>query len=112
VTGDLGEVGSNILHDILSSKNQHGVYLNSIHRDCGLLLYDNKKFDVHAGGSGCGCSASVLASFILPAIEKGSFRRVLFLSTGALMSTSSVYQGEHILGIAPAIVIEGVNLCE
>lgn len=110
VTGDLGEVGSNILHDILSRKNQHGVYINSIHRDCGLLLYDNKKFDVHAGGSGCGCSASVLASFILPEVEKGSFRRVLFLSTGALMSTSSVYQGEHILGIAPAIVIEGVDI--
>ena len=106
VTGDLGSVGSDILHDILKSKSRHGAYLNSIHSDCGLLIYDRDEYDVHAGGSGCGCSASVLSSYILPSIENGKFGKVLFLSTGALMSTSSVYQGEHIIGIAPAIVIE------
>jgi stage V sporulation protein AD len=77
-----------------------------MHRDCGLILFDTEGDDVHSGGSGCGCSASVLASYFLPLLESGELSRILFLSTGALMSTSSIYQGEHILGIAPAVVIE------
>lgn len=106
-TGDLGAVGTDILHEVLKRKSKDGEYISSIHRDCGLLLYDRSEYDVHSGASGCGCSASVLASHILPSIESGKLSRVLFLSTGALMSTSSIYQGEHILGIAPLIVIEG-----
>ena len=106
VTGDLGRVGSDILRDILKEKSSLGRRLADMHRDCGLILFDTEGDDVHSGGSGCGCSASVLASYFLPLLESGELSRILFLSTGALMSTSSIYQGEHILGIAPAVVIE------
>ena len=107
ITGDLGKVGSDILENLLREEiAESGAKLASLHLDCGLLLYDRVRSDVHTGASGCGCSASVLASYILPSFEKGEFKKVLFLSTGALMSTSSVSQGDHILGIAPCIVIE------
>lgn len=106
-TGDLGKVGSEILREMLKDKDSsHGTKLASLHNDCGLLLYDREKQDVHSGASGCGCSASVLASTILPKIINGELNKILFLSTGALMSTSSVNQGDHILGVAPAIQIE------
>ena len=110
MTGDLGRVGSSILEDMLSKKLAFGKTLASLHRDAGLLLYDRGERDVHSGASGCGCSASVLASVILPKIESGEYRKILFLSTGALMSTSSVSQGDNILGIAPLIVIEHESL--
>ena len=107
LTGDLGRVGSAILRELLSEKNKtHGLKLASLHNDCGLLLYDKSTQDVHAGGSGCGCSASVLASYILPRVSSGELRKILLLSTGALMNTSSLCQGDHILGIAPLITIE------
>lgn len=108
VTGDLGKVGSDILKSLLKDKiDGIGTKLASLHTDCGLLIYDREKSDVHAGASGCGCSASVLASYFLPKLKNGDLRKILFLSTGALMSASSVFQGDHILGIAPVIVIEG-----
>lgn len=106
VTGDLGMVGSNILYDIIKEKSPDGDLISKKHRDCGLILYNTETSDVHAGGSGCGCSASVLASHFLPMLESGELKKIIFLSTGALMSTSSVFQGDHILGIAPCIVIE------
>ena len=106
LTGDLGEVGSSILKELLSDESRHGARLSSIHRDCGLLLFDKKSQDVHAGASGCGCSASVLSSLFLPMVERGDIKKMLLLSTGALMSTGSVNQGEHILGIAPLVRIE------
>ena len=107
VTGDLGRVGSDILCELLRERiSGYGTKLASLHKDCGLLLYDTKAQDVHSGASGCGCSASVLASHLLPMLKRGELRRILFLSTGALMSASSVNQGEHILGVAPAIRIE------
>lgn len=107
MTGDLGKVGSNILRDLLESKlTDHGKKLASIHNDAGLLLYDMNKKDVHSGASGCGCSASVLASYVLPRVSSGEISKMLFLSTGALMSASSVSQGDNILGVAPLIVIE------
>lgn len=102
VTGDLGKVGSNIFEELLD-KELSGVPVR--HLDCGNLLYDDKYADVHAGASGCGCSASVLASHFLPELEKGKLKNILFMSTGALMSPSSVMQGENILGIAPLIRI-------
>ena len=83
-----------------------GIDLGVNNRKINTILFDKDKRDVHSGGSGCGCSASVLASFILPMIERGEFKRVLLMSTGALMSPSSVCQGEHIMGIAPALKIE------
>lgn len=110
VTGDLGRIGSDILESLLREKIKfHGTKLASIHKDCGLLLYDREKQDVHSGASGCGCSASVLASHLLPKLKSGELQRILFLSTGALMSTSSVNQGDHILGVAPVIRIEHEN---
>ena len=103
VTGDLGAEGSALLLELL---RENGLDLQGRHRDCGVLLFDPLKTDVHAGGSGCGCSASVLASLFLPALERGELNRILFLATGALMSPSCLLQGESIRGIAPLIVLE------
>lgn len=109
VTGDLGKVGSDILKELLA-KELPGA--ERLHTDCGLLLYDMKKQDAHSGASGCGTSASVLACHFLPMLRDGLIRRILFLSTGALMSPSSLLQGENIYGTAPLIRLEsakGVN---
>ena len=100
ITGDLGKYGSLILEELLEKEIPGS---EKIHEDCGNLLYDFKKQDVHAGASGCGCSASVLSSYFLPKMEKEEIKNALFLSTGALMSPSSVLQGENILGIAPLL---------
>lgn len=103
VTGDLGREGSVILADLLAAK---GISLSGKHRDCGSMLYDPVRQDVHAGGSGCGCAASVTAAHFLPLLEKKEARRILLLATGALMSPSSVQQGCSIIGIAPAVLWE------
>lgn len=100
VTGDLGKFGTRLLYELTS---EQGLSLEGIHIDCGNLLYDDNAQDVHCGGSGCGCSASVLASFFLPRLARGEMKNLLFLSTGALMSPSSIQQGEHIFGIAPLL---------
>lgn len=106
VTGDLGKVGSDILRDILDEKLPEAA---SRHKDCGLILYDRYRSDVHSGASGCGTSASVLATHFLPALESGRIKNILFLSTGALMSPTSILQGKNISGIAPAIRIESTK---
>lgn len=106
VTGDLGKVGSDILTTILDDKLPAA---SSRHLDCGNLLYDAKVQDVHSGASGCGTSASVLASHVLPMLESGEITNVLFLSTGALMSPTSVLQGNTIKGIAPAVHLRHVG---
>ncbi len=106
VTGDLGKVGSDILRELLA-KNIPGA--ERIHTDCGLLLYDFEKQDVHSGASGCGTSASVLACHFLPMLKEGALKRILFMSTGALMSPSSLLQGENIYGIAPLIRLESTK---
>lgn len=100
VTGDLGYEGSRRLLSLLA---ENGLSLGERHRDCGCMLYDPEKQDVHAGASGCGCSAAVLAAYFLPALREGRMKKLLFLSTGALMSPSSIEQGESIYGIAPAV---------
>jgi stage V sporulation protein AD len=102
VTGDLGKIGTDILRAILEERLPTAA---GKHIDCGKLLYDAKRQDIHAGASGCGTSASVLASYFLPRLEDGDIRDILFLSTGALMSPSSVLQGNTIKGIAPVIHI-------
>ena len=106
VTGDLGRVGSEILKELLE-KNIPGS--EKLHTDCGLLLYDFQNQDVHSGASGCGTSASVLACHFLPLLKEGKIKKILFMSTGALMSPSSLLQGENIYGIAPIITIESRN---
>lgn len=98
-TGDLGKVGSMLLLELLQ---EEGYDLSRNHEDCGLLLYSPEQ-DVHAGGSGCGCSASVLCAHILPRLRKGEYKEVLFAATGALMSPTLVQQGESIPGIAHLI---------
>ncbi|MBE6883730.1 MAG: stage V sporulation protein AD [Ruminococcaceae bacterium] len=95
-TGDLGYVGSELFKELLQ---RAGIDLGKKHMDCGKLIYD-KSQKVEAGGSGCGCSASVLCSFILNRIKEGIWRNVLFMATGALMSPTSNQQGESIPGIA------------
>ena len=95
-TGDLGDVGSQLLLKLL---HQNGLDIQN-HFDCGTMIYDMQTQQVQAGGSGCGCSASVLAGKLLPELQAGVQKRILMLSTGALMSTTSVLQGESIPGIA------------
>ena len=74
--------------------------------DCGIEIYDKEQQDTHAGGSGCGCSASVLCGYILPKIQSGEWKRILFLPTGALLSTVSFNEGQSVPGIAHAVVLE------
>ncbi len=104
ITGDLGRVGGSLLEELME---QAGFALpEEKHMDCGLCVFDPKE-DVHAGGSGCGCSASVLSAMILPRLKSGEWKRVLFMATGALLSTTTSQQGESIPGVAHALVLEG-----
>ena len=108
ITGDLGQVGHDILLQLMRDRGQA---LNpERYMDCGLAVYDASQ-DVHAGGSGCGCSAITLNSHILRRIREGELRRVLFMATGALLSTTSSQQGDTIPGVAHAIVLEGEGIC-
>ena len=102
VTGDLGKVGSELLKTLLS---HDGIILGSNYNDCGLMIYDLEKQDVHSGGSGCGCSASVLTGYILPEMLKGTYKDILFITTGALMNPTVSMQGESIPGIAHLVNI-------
>lgn len=102
-TGDLGLVGTRLLHELLGAE---GIELTN-HADCGLLLFDQKTQQVQAGGSGAGCSAAVLCAHILPELRAGRLRRVLFLSTGALMSQTTFLQKESIPGIAHLVELAG-----
>lgn len=104
VTGDLGFTGSELLYDIM--EQEYGIKIKSCHRDCGMMIYDLKRQDVNSGGSGCGCSASVLCSHILKQMEKGKLKKVLFVATGALMSPTSTKQGNTIPSIAHAVLLE------
>ncbi len=100
LTGDLGFVGSELLIKVAKSE---GIDLSQKHNDCGKMIFYKEKQDVHSGGSGCGCSASVLCSEIFKKIEGGELGRVLFCATGALMSPTVSFQGESIPGIAHAV---------
>ena len=102
-TGDLGYVGTNLLYELLE---REGTDIRCRHSDCGTLIFDREKQDVHAGGSGCGCSASVLCSYIMHRLEKGDFGNILFMYTGALISPTSSFQGESIPGIAHLLNIK------
>lgn len=103
ITGDLGLVGQKILKDLLEDR---GILLGDRHDDCGIRIFDDAVQDTHAGGSGCGCAASVLAAYIYPQLLHGEWNRVLFLPTGALMSKVSFNEGQSIPGIAHAVVLE------
>lgn len=105
ITGDLGQVGSQALIDLLSQK---GIDISNNHMDCGTTIFDVEKQQVGSGGSGCGCAAVTLASHILPRIKSGEWNRVLFLPTGALLSKTSFNEGLAVPGIAHAIVLSRV----
>ncbi len=102
VTGDLGELGHGIVRDFFS---RDGVELGDNFQDCGLLLYDREGQDMHAGASGCGCSASVLNGYLLTEMRRGKWKRIVFAPTGALLSPTSSFQGESIPGICHAVCI-------
>lgn len=104
-TGDLGTVGSELLYEILEKQN---IDIKKQHADCGMLIFDIERQDAHAGASGCGCSASVLASYILKRVESGEYKNILFCATGALLSPTSTQQGESIPSVAHLINIKGV----
>ena len=102
VTGDLGFEGGTILCELLRAD---GYPMAERYTDCGQLIYARKAQDVHGGGSGCGCSAVVLASYLLPKLSKGELSRILFLSTGAMMSPDSIKQGQNIPAVAHLLEI-------
>ena len=101
-TGDLGYVGSELLYRLFE---RDGMNLSAVHSDCGLMIFDRDLQDVHSGGSGCGCGASVLCSRILQQLQGGILKNVLFCATGALLSPTSAMQGENIPSIAHVINI-------
>lgn len=107
ITGDLGKVGRTILLDLLAANN---IDISKNHMDCGIEIFDNEEQDTHSGGSGCGCSATVLAGYILKKLESREWNRVLFVPTGALLSTVSYNEGQTIPGIAHGVVIEHHNI--
>ena len=106
VTGDLGYEGNSILGELLRSE---GIDLGTRLNDCGMIIFSRETQDTHAGGSGCGCSAVVLASYLLPKLESGEIHDMLILGTGALMSPDSVKQGLGIPGIAHLLHIKGAR---
>jgi len=103
VTGDLGYIGGDIVKDLLYKQN---INIKNRYNDCGILIFDKQKQDTHAGGSGCGCCASVFSSYLYSKLNSGEYNRILLVATGALMSTTAIQQGESIAGIAHAIAIE------
>lgn len=103
ITGDLGAVGKEILLQLLQ---EQGFDATKVHEDCGMLIYDNEWQDTHSGGSGCGCSAATFASYLLNELREGTWSRILFVPTGALLSPVSSNEGRTIPGIAHAVVVE------
>lgn len=104
LTGDLGYTGTELLHEVLEL--EYKTDIRSRHNDCGKLIYNLKEQDVNSGGSGCGCSASVLCSHIFKKMNRGELNKILFVATGALMSPTSSKQGRTIPGIAHAVLLE------
>ena len=106
VTGDLGQLGKEML---LELAKRDGVRLGGKLTDCGTLIFDNTKQDVHAGGSGCGCSAITLCGYLLGQLNAGKLKKILFCGTGALLSPTSTQQGLPIPGVCHAVCITGGN---
>ena len=100
VTGDLGTVGSDILVDMLK---KDGIDISGNYKDCGCIIFDIDRQDVHAGASGCGCIASVLCGYLMGELQSGRISSLLAIGTGALLSQTSSLQGESVPGIAHAV---------
>lgn len=103
ITGDLGRLGRDLLLELLTQKGIDAPEERFF--DCGCEIFSPRQ-DTHAGGSGCGCAASMLCAHILPELAAGRLRRVLFMATGALLSPTTTMQGESIPGVAHAVVLE------
>ena len=104
VTGDLGQIGKELLMELAS---RDGITLGGKITDCGTLIFDNTTQDVHAGGSGCGCSAITLCGYLLEQLKSGKLNKILFCGTGALLSPTSTQQGLSIPGVSHAVSITG-----
>ena len=107
-TGDLGFIGKSIVRDLLEDAGVSRKMIADVYDDCGAMIYAPEQ-DIHSGGSGCGCSATVFSSYILPKLEDGTWKRVLFLPTGALLSKVSFNEGRTIPGVAQAVVVESAQ---
>lgn len=107
-TGDLGFIGKSIVRDLLEDAGVSRKTIADVYDDCGAMIYAPEQ-DIHSGGSGCGCSASVFAGYVYRNMKEGKIRRALIISTGAMLSTISPFQGESIPGIAHAISLESVS---
>ncbi len=103
LTGDLGSTGSVLLKELM--KKEYLTDISSVHKDCGMMIFDLEKQDMHSGGSGCGCSASVVCSYILNKLKNKELNKVLFVGTGALLSPTSSMQKESIPGIAHGVLL-------
>ena len=103
LTGDLGQEGGAILRKLMDVE---GYPIGDNYTDCGMMIFDSKKQDTHAGGSGCGCAASVVSAYLLPQMEAGCFKRVLFIASGAMMSPDSIKQGQSIPAVGHLLLFE------
>lgn len=106
ITGDLGVVGSRLLYELLLKDN---IDIEDVHKDCGLMMYYLEDQDVHAGGSGCGCSASIMCGYFLDKVKKGELKNIMFCATGALLSPTSSLQGESVPGISHGVWISSTK---
>lgn len=107
ITGDLGFEGGEVLCELLRAES---IEIEPQYGDCGQMIYDREAQDVHGGGSGCGCSATVLAAYILPKLKRGEWKRILFLATGAMMSPDSIKQGGNIPAVAHLLELEAPQI--
>lgn len=104
ITGDLGQIGKELL---LEMAKKEGIPLGGKLMDCGCMVFDNTKQDVHSGGSGCGCGAVTLCGYLLNEMRNHKWEKILFCGTGALLSPTSTQQGLPIPGVCHAVAIEG-----
>jgi stage V sporulation protein AD len=102
VTGDLGQLGKNILMELF---DKEGIHIGATLEDCGTMIFDPVRQDVHSGGSGCGCSAVTLCSVLLKKLQQNELKNILFCGTGALLSPTSTQQGLPIPGVCHAVAI-------
>ena len=105
ITGDLGTVGRQILLDLL---RENGYEISNRYKDCGIEMFDSESQDTNAGGSGCGCSAVTLCSYLYKNLKSKKWKRILFVPTGALLSTVSYNEGRSVPGIAHGVILESV----
>lgn len=103
ITGDLGSVGKELLLQLF---RKEGIQIGGKLVDCGCMVFDAERQDVHAGGSGCGCSAITLCSDLLAKLQSGKLKKILFCGTGALLSPTSTQQNLPIPGVCHGVCIE------